>query len=124
MNDTILQLAHIMARELIKQDCDPNEVQKAFTYLRLHPDGEQFFRFLNTLVQQGWLMVRSRRTLDYYRVLLEVCRQHLTPYRTNVEVMCQVLGWTVRLMRFYMAQQAETSFHLTSPHQQRRRWQR
>jgi hypothetical protein len=108
MTESMWQIAHTIARDLVQRECDPNEVQKAFVYLRTHKDGERFFRFLNTLVQHGRFLVRSGRTLDYYRAMLEVCQQHLTPYRGNAEAMAQLLGWAVRLMRFYMAQPTET----------------
>jgi hypothetical protein len=59
------QTAETIARELIKRQCDPNEVQKAFVYLRTHKDGQRFFHSLNALVQHGRFLVRSGRTLDY-----------------------------------------------------------
>lgn len=99
--------AEAIARELVQRDCDPNEVQKAFVYLRTYRDGERFFHFLNTLVQHGRFLVRSSRTLDYYKAMLEVCRRHLSTHRSDAAAMQQVLGWAVRLMRFYMAQQVQ-----------------
>jgi hypothetical protein len=99
--------ADAIARELVQRECDPNEVQKAFVYLRTHNDGERFFQFLSTLVQHGRFLVRSRRTLDYYKTMLEVCRRHLSAYRSDVAAMKEVLGWTLRLMRFYVAQQVQ-----------------
>lgn len=103
------QIAHAIARDLVKRDCDPNEVQKAFVYLRTHKDGEGFFRFLNAFVLHGRFLMRSGRTVDYYRALLEVCKRHLVPHRADAEAMQQVLGWAIRLMRFYMAQGAQTT---------------
>ena len=107
MTQSMWRTAHAIARELVQRDCDPNEVQKAFVYLRTHRDGERFFHFLEALVQHGRFLVRSSRTLDYYRAMLEVGRRHLTGYRSDAEAMQQVLGWAVRLMRFYMAQEAQ-----------------
>jgi hypothetical protein len=105
MKEPVWQTSHNIARDLVQRECDPNEVQKAYVYLRTHKDGERFFHFLNTLVQRGQFLMRSGRTLDYYRALLEVCQRHLTPYRKDAEAMQQILGWAARLMRFYMAQQ-------------------
>jgi len=116
--------AQVIARELVQRDCDPNEVQKAFVYLRTHNDPERFFRFLNTLVEHGRFLVRSKRTLDYYRAVLEVCRRHLGAYRSDVAAMQQVLGWALRLMRFHIAQQVqEVTLHRepSGARQQKRR---
>lgn len=112
------RVADVVARELVERDCDPNEVQKAFVYLRTHKDGERFFRFLNMLVQHGRFLVRSSRTLDYYKVMLEVCRRHLTGYRSDAAAMQQVLGWAVRLMRFYIAQQVHEIHEAPMPRRQ------
>lgn len=110
--------ADAIARELVQRECDPNEVQKAFVYLRTHKDGERFFHFLNTLVHHGRFLVRSSRTLDYYKATLEVCQRHLGAYRSDAATMQQVLGWAVRLMRFYMAQQVRDAPAVTPPRRQ------
>jgi hypothetical protein len=97
-------VADQIARELARRDCDPNEVAKAFVHLRTHrKDTRRFFDFLKTLADRGQFLVRSRRTLDYYRDLQEVCNMHLAQYRSDPDGMAQVLGWAVRLMRYYVA---------------------
>jgi len=103
LNESQWKVVDIIARELVRQGCDPNEVQKGFVYLRTHKDPERFFRFLRLLVDRGQFLVRSGRTLGYYRTLQEVCQQHLAAYRSDAETMAQILGWAVRLMRYYMA---------------------
>lgn len=123
-DDRMFQTARSIARDLVQRDCDPNEVQKAFVYLRTHKDGERFFSFLNTLVKHGRFLVRSGRTLNYYKAILEVCQRHLNDYRSNVEAMQQVLGWGARLMRFYMAKQIGTSPSTQTPGRQSGRPQR
>jgi hypothetical protein len=98
-------VADQIARELASRDCDPNEVAKAFVHLRTHgKDTRRFFDFLKTLSERGQFLVRSRRTLDYYRDLQEVCNMHLAQYRSDPDGMAQVLGWAVRLMRYYVVQ--------------------
>ena len=126
MTESMWRTAHAIARELVQRDCDPNEVQKAFVYLRTHRDGERFFHFLNALVQHGRFLVRSSRTLDYYKAMLEVSRRHLGAYRSDAGAMQQVLGWAVRLMRFYMAQESQdpTSGPLSRPQPQQRQQRR
>jgi cold shock CspA family protein len=94
-------IAQVMARTWVKQHTDPNEVAKALRYLRDHKSGPRFFRYLQTVVDEGRAVVRSGRTLDYYRQIEQVCRQHLSPYRDDPETMAQILGWAVRLMRYH-----------------------
>jgi len=97
----LFEIAQRIATEFIKTKTDPNEVAKAFTYLRTHRDGRRFFEFLDTLVSEGRYLVRSGRTLDYYRSIRRVCEKYLTPYLNRPDEMAQILGWAVRLMRYY-----------------------
>ena len=57
------------------------------------------------MVKNGQHLVRTGRTLDYYRDIQDVCQQHLGSYRNakekKAEEMAQILGWAVRLMRYY-----------------------
>lgn len=101
MEQEDLERAERIAKELTKSRTDPNEVAKAFTYLRTHPDGRRFFAFLGTLVTEGGYLVRSGRTLDYYREIRRVCEKYLKPYQDKPDEMAQILGWAVRLMRYY-----------------------
>lgn len=122
MNDADWRCAHTIARELARRGTDPNEAQKAFAYLRTHKDPERFFRFLNTLVTHGRILVRTGRTLDYNRtVLLKVCEQHLRPYARDPALMRKILGWAVRLLRFYVAQSAGTTPTREAPGQRQGR---
>jgi len=95
------EIAQQIARELVRSHTDVNELAKAFTYLRTHRDGRQFFAFLGTLVSEGGYLVRSGRTLDYYREIRRVCDKYLRPYQDRPDEMAQILGWAVRLMRYY-----------------------
>jgi len=97
-------IAQVMARMWVKQHTDPNEVAKALRYLRDHKSGPRFFHYLRTVVDEGRAVVRSGRTLDYYRQIEQVCQQHLSPYRDDPETMAKILGWAVRLMRYYRAE--------------------
>ena len=105
MNDDVTACAATIARALAQRDTDPNELAKVATYLRTHLDGVQFFRLLDTMVKNGQHLVRTGRTLDYYRDIQDVCQQYLGPYRNakekKAEEMAQILGWAVRLMRYY-----------------------
>lgn len=102
--EQILETADAMAQELVKRKVDPNEVASALATLRSDPNGPRFFKFLDTVVSHGDAVVRSNRTLGYYRDLRAVCQRHLVSYRGEPKQMAQVLGWTIRLMRFYRAE--------------------
>lgn len=100
-----LRTAKAMAQTLVDRDTDINELAKVATHLRTHLDGAQFFRLLETMVKDGHHLVRSGRTLDYYRSIQDVCRQHLGAYRDakgeQAQELAEILGWAVRLMRYH-----------------------
>jgi cold shock CspA family protein len=102
MNDEHLNIANRMAGALTRQQVDPNEVASCLSTLR-QPDmgGPRFFKFLDVVVRDGRAVVRSGRTLDYYRAIEDACKYYLEPYKNDAETMAQILGWTVRLMRYY-----------------------
>ena len=96
----LLDLADEIARKLLDR-ADVNELSKCIGFLRDNPDGPLFFDYLDTVITEGRAVVRSGRTLDYYRAIRDACRQHLMPYKDDPEAMAQILGWAVRLMRYY-----------------------
>jgi len=106
-------VSDVMAQALVSRKVDPNEVSSALATLRGLEDGRQFFRFLDTVVREGRAVVRSGQTLDYYRQILDVCREHLTPYQDKPKEMVYILGWAVRLMRYYRMEglQVEKPLH-------------
>jgi len=105
------QIAQAIARELVDRETDVNELQKAVTYARIQTAspsgkvGQKFFALLETMVRDGRYLVRSGRTLDYYRDLEAVCRKHLSIYRAATgedgKKLVGILGWAARLMRYY-----------------------
>jgi cold shock CspA family protein len=96
-----LETADLIARSLAAHGTDPNEVASALATLRDMNEGSQFFRFLDTVVRDGQAVVRSGRTLDYYRHIRDVCREYLSPYQGEPKEMAYILGWAIRLMRYY-----------------------
>lgn len=105
MNENQWQTAHIMARLLVQADMDKNELKKATAYLRtcveVADGGERFFKYLQNLVHGGDKIGHSKRTLDYYRSLDEVCVKYLQPFQGTVQSMLDILGWVGRLMHYY-----------------------
>jgi hypothetical protein len=110
------KLADTIALELVNRETDVNEVQKVAAHVRVHAEmhpeqvGQKFFTLLDTMVRDGRFLVRSGRTLDYYRDLREVCHQHLSNFRTIISAekgweLAGILGWAARLMRYYNAEE-------------------
>jgi hypothetical protein len=100
-NGEFLAVADKMAAVWVERGTDPNEVAKALTYLRGHPDGPGFFRYLRTVQEHGGAVVRSGRTLQYYYAIQEVCRHYLRDYQDDPQQMALILGWAARLMRYH-----------------------
>jgi hypothetical protein len=108
MNDTLTetqwQTAHKIAIELVKSETDPNEVNKANSYLRSmieQPNAiAKFFKYIATLVSSGDKIGHSRKTIEYYRNISTAYKDHLNN-QDNPQAMLQILGWTSRLMRYY-----------------------
>jgi hypothetical protein len=116
MQQSSWELAETVALDLVSRGTDVNEVQKVATGLRVfaerHPEqaGERMFTFIETMLRDGHHFVRSNQTLGYYRKLQEVSRLHLSAFRKSTpeagRELAEILGWTVRLMRYYKTDDA------------------
>ena len=96
------ETAHNIARELVLEDTDANEVGKANDYLCYYAKtGAQFFKYLQTLAKQGRSIGHSKKTSIYYENMADVCSKYLQNYQDNLEIIQQIMGWTFRLMRYY-----------------------
>ncbi len=99
------QLAHNLAITLVKEDTDVNEVGKVIAYLRSIIEeadaGRRFFTYLKTLVTHGRQIGHSGRTTDYYRSIERACNEYLRNEQKNAQTMLKILGWAMRLMRYY-----------------------
>lgn len=103
--DEYWQTIYAMVEQLSQTETDPNELGKAMAYLRAYGNrdkaGTLFFDYLKTLVRNGKMVGHSGKTPQYYRSLEDACKQHLQPYQNDVVVMQHILGWTIRLLRYY-----------------------
>lgn len=105
LTDAQWQIADAIARQLVIEGTDVNELRKATTYLRDRQDnpgaGKKFFDYLKTLVRHGNVIGHSRRTLGYYQSLDAVCSQYLDSYQDDAARMLHILSWAARLVQYY-----------------------
>lgn len=99
--ETSLNVAEALAADLAGAGVDPNEAQKALAYLRSKRDGKALFDYLQSVVTNGGVVIRSGRTLGYYRDLQRACQRHLRPLQNDYEQMVLAFGWSLRLLRYY-----------------------
>ena len=100
MDEKDWSIAHEIAFELVDKGTDVNEVANVYAFLRQHGNREQFFILLGRLISSGRALARSKRTLDYYRNIQDACNRHLKDI-SDPRRLAEILGWTIRLMRFY-----------------------
>lgn len=105
LTDAQWQVADAIARQLVLDGTDVNELRKAIAYLRETVDrenaGKNFFNYLKTLVRHGDTIGHSKRTVGYYRSLDAVCSEYLTKYQGDASKMLFLLGWAARLVKYY-----------------------
>lgn len=105
LTSTQWQVADAIARQLVLDDADANELRKTIAYLRAYSDqaeaGKKYFDYLNTLARNGNQIGHSKKTQGYLESIAQTCRQYLGSYKDDVPVMLQVLGWAARLMQYY-----------------------
>jgi DNA primase len=99
--NSLLKKAELLAADLAGANVDVNEGQKALAYLLAQQKPRDFFDYLRTINQHGYTVVRSNRTIGYYRDLQAACERHLQGM--EIAEMAQTLGWALRLLRYYRA---------------------
>ena len=99
------QIADAIARQLVLDGTDVNELRKAIAYLRTiagkENGGKQFFDYLKTLVRHGKSVGHSQQTVEYYRSLDSICSERLADYQDDALKMLFLLGWAARLVKYY-----------------------
>lgn len=95
-------IAEALAADLAGAQVDPNEAQKSLAYLRGKPgDGRALFAYLDTVVSYGDAVIRSGRTLSYYKDLQRACKRHLQPLQQDYDKLLRTFAWSLRLLRYY-----------------------
>ena len=99
------QIADAIARQLVIEGTDVNELRKAISYLRDRQNGsdagKKFFDYLKTLARHGNAIGHSKRTQVYYQSLDAVCSQFLENYKDDAPRMLHILSWAARLVQYY-----------------------
>ena len=105
LTDVQWQIADAIARQLVIEGTDVNELRKAITYLRsvIHQEesSEKFFEYLKILAVQGQQIGHSKRTQGYHQSLYEVCGKSLKGRISEPNKLLLLLGWAARLSIYY-----------------------
>jgi hypothetical protein len=105
LSDNQWKVAHAIAQQLVLNEADANELGKAIAYLRAFKDkpdaGKGFFKYLQTLSNNGQTIGHSKKTSGYYETISKVCNESLREYQDDPAAMQEILGWGFRLMRYY-----------------------
>lgn len=105
LTDAQWQIADAIARQLVIERTDVNELKKATAYLRARQEedhaGKKFFDYLKTLVRHGDAIGHSKRTLGYYQSIDAVCSQYLENSQDDAKRMLLILSWAARLVQYY-----------------------
>lgn len=97
-------IAHDIAFDLVDWGTDPNELGKVVAFMRHHKNEGKAKNRLMSLIQRlantRNALIRSRQTQRFYRNIQEACETHLHDVNDTGEILT-ILGWSLRLMRYY-----------------------
>ena len=104
MDEKQWEIAHDIAFDLVDWGTDPNELGKVIAFIRRHQSESDAKSRLMVLIQRLTntrnALIRSRQTQRFYRNIQEACEKHLRDISDTDEILT-VLGWSLRLMRYY-----------------------
>ena len=97
-------IAHDIAFDLVDWGTDPNELGKVVAFMRCYQNDSEAKNRLLSLVQRMAstqnALIRSRQTQRFYRNIQEACEKHLYDISNTSDILT-ILGWSLRLMRYY-----------------------
>jgi hypothetical protein len=104
MNEKQWSIAHDLASDLVDYGTDPNEFGKVAAFMRRYQKADnaknQLMLLLQRLANSNNAPIRSGKTQEYYQDIQESCQKHLSSISEPDELML-ILGWCMRLMRYY-----------------------
>lgn len=112
---TNFQVAEALAADLAGAQVDVNEAQKALAYLRSKRQGKALFDYLQAVESNGQVVLRSGRTMRYYRDLLAISRRHLGGMQGRYEELVATYAWSLRLLRYFRAVRQEDQVRIYAP---------
>jgi len=98
------KLADAIARKLVLEETDVNELRKVLSYGRAYGPtvGKSgFFDYLKTLAKAGDRIGHSQKTKGYYQSLERILNRAFLSFEGDMAEILQVLGWAVRLVFYY-----------------------
>ncbi|WP_346291419.1 hypothetical protein [Sphaerothrix gracilis] len=105
LTDVQWSIADAIARRLVIEGTDVNELWKVISYLRdsqhESESSRRLFDYLKVLASHGYSIGHSKRTLVYFQSLYSVCSQYLDAYQDDLHKTLQILGWAARLILYY-----------------------
>jgi hypothetical protein len=102
-DDIDFALCSRLASDLAGSGIDHNTASRALAYLRAEQSGTKLFDYLRAINQHSDVVRASNQTPRYYTDLLAACERHLRPLQHDPRTMAQILGWAIRLLRYYRA---------------------
>ena len=119
MNEAQWEIAHDIAFELVDRGTDPNELGKVLAFIRQYQNADnakdRLLLMVGRLANSSNALIRSRQTQRFYRNIQEACQQHLRGINEADELL-QVLGWSLRLMRYYRIEPKRATEEQWLPH--------
>lgn len=121
MDKKLWTIVHDIAFELVDQGTDPNELGKVVAFMRRHQGDNNAKNRLMSLVQRlansHNALIRSRQTQRFYRNIQEACQEHLRDSSDTTELLF-ILGWSLRLMRYYRVEPKRAAEEQRRPQEQ------
>lgn len=78
------------------------EIGKVNDYLSLYGNNKnQFFEYLQTLVDEGKKIGHSGITPEYYKNIEFICSKRLGSYQDDINLIRHIMEWAFRLMSYY-----------------------
>lgn len=99
----ILSQARKLAQQLVGRQVDINEVEKILAYARRERDLQKTVEVIRRLATQD-VLVYSNRTKIYAQAIQQIMGPRLQQ-APDTDTGLQLLGWTVRFMRYEAAQE-------------------
>lgn len=97
----LLEISKNIALSLHKNEIDINEFQKTLDYLKTKRNINDYYSYLALISNNGSVVIRSSRTLRYYRDIYKILLDYKEILENNSEYAHWILAWAARLVGYY-----------------------